>query len=68
MSAKLTKTKIFLVFCIVILTFSLTVPDDDDGCNNPFFDYDQQDCCLDEVNTMYCDDCICYEDCNVCAY
>ena len=35
----------------------------DDGCNNHLFDYDQQDCCLEDVLTHYCEECICYANC-----
>ena len=36
----------------------------DDGCNNHLFDFDHQDCCLEDVaDISYCNECICYANC-----
>ena len=37
----------------------------DEECNNPEFNYDGGDCCLDIVNNAKCIDCYCYEDCSI---
>ena len=33
----------------------------DDENNNEMCEFDQGDCCLEEVKTDFCTDCICYE-------
>ena len=35
----------------------------DDGCNNHFFDFDHQDCCLPDPSYVTCRRCICYANC-----
>ena len=35
----------------------------DDGCNNHFFDFDHQDCCLPDPSYITCRRCICYANC-----
>ena len=32
----------------------------DDGCNTKNFDYDGGDCCLEDIKTNVCEECICY--------
>ena len=36
----------------------------DDLCNNPEMKFDGGDCCQDTIDSTYCSDCFCYQDCS----
>ena len=51
----------YMLYCVVPTYLNDGVCDD--FCNHPQHNFDEGDCCLDQINDIRCEECFCFNDC-----